>query len=186
MPIRPKSSHLIFILDYDVSRAWTCPQCPLPLDPGEHERMYEGLIEVHIADGINMGTTAALKEVQSNELFCEDKIEGPSGPVKGIDASERTFLARKGERVMIEKLVVSLDGEADGRKLGLVSKRISALKTKSHNLELVGQLLGRLKNCRSLSPSYHNLLDEIWRCTPIAQTWRQSTRHGDLEIFGID
>ena len=63
------------------------------------------------------------------------------------------------ERVMIEKLVVSLDGEADGRKLGLASKRISALKTKSHNLELVGQLLGRLKNCRSLSPSYHNLLD---------------------------
>ena len=60
------SSHLFdIILDYDVLQAWTCPQCPLPLSPNEHERLYDGINEVHIADGINMGTTAALKELET-------------------------------------------------------------------------------------------------------------------------
>ena len=88
-----------------------------------------------------MGTTAALKELETNEIFCEDKIEGPCGPVKGIYARERTFLALKAERLLIRTLVDTLDGEADAKKLGLACKRISAMKTKSHNLELVGQLL---------------------------------------------
>ena len=100
------SSHLFdIILDYDVLQAWTCPQCPLPLSPNEHERLYDGINEVHIADGINMGTTAALKELETNEIFCEDKIEGPCGPVKGIYARERTFLALKAERLLIRTLV---------------------------------------------------------------------------------
>ena len=88
-----------------------------------------------------MGTTAALKELETNEIFCEDKIEGPCGPVKGIYARERTFLALKAERLLIRTLVDTLDGEADAKKLGLACKRISAMKTKSHNLELVGQKL---------------------------------------------
>ena len=59
-----------------------------------------------------MGTTAALKELETNEIFCEDKIEGPCGPVKGIYARERTFLALKAERLLIRTLVDTLDGEA--------------------------------------------------------------------------
>ena len=75
-----------------------------------------------------MGTTAALKELETNEIFCEDKIEGPCGPVKGIYARERTFLALKAERLLIRTLVDTLDGEADAKKLGLACKRISAMK----------------------------------------------------------
>ena len=172
------SSHLFdIILDYDVLQAWTCPQCPLPLSPNEHERLYDGINEVHIADGINMGTTAALKELETNEIFCEDKIEGPCGPVKGIYARERTFLALKVERLLIRTLVDTLDGEADAKKLGLACKRISAMKTKSHNLELVGQLLSRLKKVNvALSPGYKLLLDELWRCTPIAQLFPSNNK----------
>ena len=70
-----------------------------------------------------MGTTAALKELETNEIFCEDKIEGPCGPVKGIYARERTFLALKAERLLIRTLVDTLDGEADAKKLGLACKR---------------------------------------------------------------
>ena len=69
-----------------------------------------------------MGTTAALKELETNEIFCEDKIEGPCGPVKGIYARERTFLALKAERLLIRTLVDTLDGEADAKKLGLACK----------------------------------------------------------------
>ena len=34
--------------------------------------MFDDVVEVHIADGINMGTTAALKELEAKELFMED------------------------------------------------------------------------------------------------------------------
>ena len=113
------SSHLFdIILDYDVLQAWTCPQCPLPLSPNEHERLYDGINEVHIADGINMGTTAALKELETNEIFCEDKIKGPCGTVKGIYARERTFLALKAERLLIRRtgLIVVQSSHAPGLK----------------------------------------------------------------------
>ena len=52
-----------------------------------------------------MGTTAALKELETNEIFCEDKIDGPCGPVKRIYARGRTFLALKAERSSIRTLV---------------------------------------------------------------------------------
>ena len=34
-------------------------------------------LEIHIADGINMGTTAALKELEAKKLFMEDTVKGP-------------------------------------------------------------------------------------------------------------
>ena len=68
--------------------------------------------------------------------------------MKGIYARERTFPVLKAERSLIRTLGDTLDGEADAKKLGLACKRISAMKTKSHNLELAGQLLSRLKNLK--------------------------------------
>ena len=44
---------------------------------------------------INMGTTAALKELEAETLFSEEKVDGPL--VKGIVASERTFLAQSSD-----------------------------------------------------------------------------------------
>ena len=163
-----RKAYEIFIhaLNYDMEKAWGCARCPRPLGQDEHELDFDGVIEVHIADGINMGTSAALKE--SMELFTEEKVDCPS--VRGITAKERTFLAVKSERVMIEKLVASLDGGDDRKKISLTCRRISNMKTKSHNLELVGNLLNRLKGEQgTLSSGYQLLLDEIWRCTPISQ-----------------
>ena len=52
---------------------------------------------------INMGTTAALKELEAETLFSEEKVDGPL--VKGIVASERTFLAQSSERLVLIFLV---------------------------------------------------------------------------------
>ena len=136
-----RKAYEIFIhaLNYDMEKAWGCARCPRSLGQDEHELDFDGVIEVHIADGINMGTAAALKELESMELFTEEKVNCPS--VRGITAKERTFLALKSERVVIEKLVNSLDGVADSKKISSTWKRISNMKTKSHNLELVGNLL---------------------------------------------
>ena len=66
---------------------------------------------------INMGTTAALKELEAETLFSEEKVDGPL--VKGIVASERTFLAQSSERVVLGKLVESFSNDDDVNKLGL-------------------------------------------------------------------
>ena len=42
-------------LKYDVDAAWLCDLCPKPLEAGEKEEDFEAE-EVHISDGINMGT----------------------------------------------------------------------------------------------------------------------------------
>ena len=64
---------------------------------------------------------------------------------------------------MIEKLVNSLYGVADSKKISSTWKRISNMKTKSHNLELVGNLLNQLKEGKgSLSGGHQLLLDEFW------------------------
>ena len=158
----------IHALNYDMETAWGCARCPRPLGQDEHELDFDGVIEVHIADGINMGTSAALKELETMELFTEEKVDCPS--VRGITAKERTFLAAKSERVIIEKLVDSLDGGDDRKKISLTCKRISNMKAKSRNLELIGNLLNRLKEGQgSLSSGHQLLVDEVWRCTPICQ-----------------
>ena len=84
-----KKAYEIFIhaLKYDIKKAWECPKCPELLGKDEHESMFNDVVEVHIADGINMGTTAALKELEAKELFTEDTVKGPK--VKGIEAKER-------------------------------------------------------------------------------------------------
>ena len=60
---------------------------------------------------INMGTTAALKELEAETLFSEEKVDGPL--VKGIVASERTFLAQSSERLVLRKLVESFSNDDD-------------------------------------------------------------------------
>ena len=52
-----KKAYEIFIhaLNYDIEKAWGCSKCPKELEKGEQESMFHGVLEVHIADGINMG-----------------------------------------------------------------------------------------------------------------------------------
>ena len=165
-----RKAYEIFIhaLKYDIKKAWECPKCPKLLGKDEHESMFDDVMEVHIADGINMGTTAALKELEAKELFMEETVKGPK--VKGIEAKERTFLAFQSERLLIESLSKSLDGVDDMKKLGAALKRISKLKKKSENLQLIENLLRRLKDVPNpLSAGYQLLLEELWKCTPISQ-----------------
>ena len=68
---------------------------------------------------INMGTTAALKELEAETLFSEEKVDGPL--VKGIVASERTFLAQSSERLVLRKLVESFSNDDDAKKLGILN-----------------------------------------------------------------
>ena len=127
-----------------------------------------------------MGTTAALKELEAETLFSEEKVDGPL--VKGIVASERTFLAQSSERLVLRKLVESFSNDDDAKKLSLACKKISSLKSKSRNLELVGQLLSRLKKGNIVSASYKHLLDELWKCTPIAQLFPSNNKK-NLKTF---
>ena len=71
---------------------------------------------------------------------------------------------------MIESLSKSFDGVDDMKKLGAALKRISKLKKKSDNLQLIENLLKRLKDLPNpLSAGYQLLLEELWKCTPISQ-----------------
>ena len=45
----------IHALNYDIEKAWGCSKCPKELEKGEQESMFHGVVEVHIADGVNMG-----------------------------------------------------------------------------------------------------------------------------------
>ena len=73
------------------------------------------IIFMTIVFRINMGTTAALKELEAETLFSEEKVDGPL--VKGIVASERTFLAQSSERLVLRKLVESFSNDDDAKKL---------------------------------------------------------------------
>ena len=50
------------------------------------------------------------------------------------------------------------------------------------NLGLVGQLLSRLKKGNIVSASYKLLLDELWKCTPIAQLFPSNNKK-NLKTF---
>ena len=102
--------------------------------------------EVHIADGIDMGTTA-LEDLDKQEIFSEEKLTGKNGEkVKGIEAIERTFLSEKKEREIIEKLFNNIENEE--KYLKSTIKTLSCLKTKSNNLMLVENMLIRLKKVK--------------------------------------
>ena len=84
-----RKAYEIFIhaLNYDLETAWGCARCPRPLGQDEHELDFDGVIKVHITDGINMGTSAALKELETMELFTEEKVDCPSVRGKGKNFS---------------------------------------------------------------------------------------------------
>ena len=80
---------------------------------------------------INMGTTAALKELEAETLFSEEKVDGPL--VKGIVASERTFLAQSSERLVLIFLVSKIgtfgkSGRFRTQKNGTSSGQIKILR----------------------------------------------------------
>ena len=83
---------------------------------------------------INMGTTAALKELEAETLFSEEKVDGPL--LKGIVASERTFLAQSSERVVLGKLVESFSDDDDVNKIisdGGITVDFSIIKVHTSN-----------------------------------------------------
>jgi predicted thioredoxin/glutaredoxin len=68
----------------------------------EREENFED-IEVHVSDGIDMGTIQnTIKGIVGKEIFEEEKVENVI--VKGVEASERTFLNKKNERDVLERI----------------------------------------------------------------------------------
>ena len=166
----------IFIhsLIYDKEDAWSCKKCPKELKSNEHELMFEE-DEVHIADGINMGTTA-LQDLEKKETFHEEKLKGPKGDkIKGIEASERTFLPEKKEREIVEKLLKDKTNEEIDVKSTL--KSINRLKSKSSGLKLIEITLKRISiENNGISEGHRLLLEEVSKCTPISQLFPSNNK----------
>ena len=147
---------------YNRKEAWDCYQCPSELDANEREEDFDD-IEVHISDGIDMGTIQnTIKGIVGKEIFEEEKVKNVI--VKGVDASERTFLNKKKERDLIEGLKISDDGESN---IHVILKDMKKLKSKSRNFIFVQKLLERIKNS-SKCLGYRLLLSELGKCSPIA------------------
>ena len=134
-----RKGYEIFIhaLVYEKDKAWNCTDCPKPILTGskEKEEAFED-VEVHISDGINMGTLENdIKGFTEKDIFEEEKDE--SVVVKGIEAKDRTFLNTIKQRNILKDLGNSEMKESD------VKNAISKLKkcAKSKHLGLVQDLL---------------------------------------------
>ena len=151
-------------LQYDKEKAWMCQECPQELNPGDKKREEDFKdVEVHISDGIDMGTIQnTIKGFVGREIFEEEKVNDPI--VKGINASERTFLAKKSERDSVKRL-----SDEQMSKTRLVSEisKIKKQRQKSKNFILVQKLMERLQYA-NFCDGYRLFLSELGKCSPIA------------------
>ena len=86
------------------------------------ENDYESVIDVHIADGIDMGNiTNMVKGIPEDELFGNCAPEN-SAEKKGIEAPQRTFLNNKKQREVISKL---LEDRNDQKSLKAAIKKLN-------------------------------------------------------------
>ena len=119
-------------------KAWECNQCPSELSKGENENDFEDF-EVHIADGIQMGNSNDSKEsdLENNKIFEEEVLPEV---VEGIEAKERTFIKHENEREIVKRLIKLQKSDLQG-----TLAKLKTLKEKSKNIELVEDVLKRLK-----------------------------------------
>ena len=149
---------------YSKEQAWACNNCPKQIQTGEREENFEA-VECHVSDGINMGTIENdIKGFTDRNIF-EEEVDKSVGPVKGIEAKERTFLNMIKHRKILKNLPVSSCQTSD------VKKAITQLNKfgKSPNLDLVRNLLIFVSEKKSniLEP-FRLLISELGKCTPIS------------------
>ena len=160
-----RKGYEIFIhsLKYDKKDAWGCDDCPKPLINNKKQREEDfDDVEVHVSDGINMGTLENdLKGHTNTNIFDEEKNE--DNIVKGIEAKHRTFLPTIKQRKILSDL-----SKTEMSKVN-VKSAISQLKkcTKSENTNLVLDLLNKFSNSGIPDP-YNLLISELGKCTPIS------------------
>ena len=160
-----RKGYEIFIhsLKYNNEQAWGCELCPKPIDLNAKkcEEDFDE-IEVHVSDGINMGTLENdIKGYTDKDIFEEEKND--SVIVKGIEAKERTFLNTIKHRNILKDLYDSEMRKSD------VKSAISKIKksVKSRNLNLVHDLLQQFVES-GVPEAYHLLISELAKCTPIS------------------
>ena len=155
----------IHALKYDVEMAWDCIMCPKVLDTikGMKEQDYNE-DEVHISDGINMGTIENdVKGYTGQDIF-EDEVD-TTVVVKGIEANERTFVDKIKPRKILQTLCSSAMKCEDMKD---AIKKIANCKA-TPALTKITSLLHRLNSKNKCLPKeYFLLLSELGKCTPIS------------------
>ena len=150
-------------LKYDVDAAWLCDLCPKPLEAGEKEEDFEAE-EVHISDGINMGTIENdVKGFATPDIFEEEKDD--EKVVNGIEAKERTLVSKIKDRKLIKSVVENGFSKKD---VQAVIRKIRSSKP-SKIMILVATLLERtLDHYGAVPEQYHLLIKELGLCTPVS------------------
>ena len=151
-------------LKYNVDEAWSCDLCHKELDTKQDKREVDfEAVEVHISDGIGMGTIQnTIKGFVSEDIFKEEKVENIV--IKGIEAKERTFINQNKQRTILSKLSSSNMSSTDIRE---AIKLIEKQKTKSKNIIMIRNLLKRLQQS-NIPDGYKLLIKELGKCSPIA------------------
>ena len=159
----------VFMLDTS-NKAFECNSCPKELEKGDTEENYKGVIDVHIADGIDMGNiTNMVKGIPEDDLFGVLAPEG-SKERKGVEAPDRTYLNNKKQRDIISTL---LEDRNDQKSLKAALKKLNA-KGKSavprdEHLEIVHRLIEHIDDIATRVPiGYLEMLYEIHLETPIS------------------
>ena len=82
-------------------------KCPEKLEKMESEENYKDNIEVHIIDGVDMGTQENnMKGFLSDDIFKLQRVS-KGGTVKGTDCFERSLLPKKKMRDQIKNIVTN-------------------------------------------------------------------------------
>ena len=162
-----RKAYEIFIhaLKYDAEQGWSCGLCPQPLNTkaGEKEDDFTDE-EVHISDGINMGTIEnEIKGFATPDIFEEER--DINRVVKGIEAKDRTLINKVKDR----KLIMTIpDGGYQLSDMKAVIKKIESSKP-CPTMNAISLLFSRLaRQYGKIPEQYHLLIRELGLCTPIS------------------
>ena len=151
-------------LSYDIEIAWGCELCPKPLDINKGLKEHDFTAdEVHISDGINMGTIENdIKGITDQEIFEEETDK--TVIVKGIEANERTLLDKMNSRKIVMNFCKS------EMKLKDIKEAIKKLEkcTITPVLANLISLLKRFLTKNQVPKEYFLLFSELSKCTPIS------------------
>ena len=104
--------------------SFECEKCPYELVKDDAENDYESVMDVHIADGIDMGNIINMvRGIPEDELFGNCAPEN-SVEKKGIEAPQRTFLNNKKQREVISKLLEDRNDQKS-MKAALMLKKLN-------------------------------------------------------------
>ena len=162
-------------LSYDLELAWSCKMCPKPLDISSNLKEHDfDSNEVHISDGINMGTIENdVKGFTDRDIFEEETDQ--TVIVKGIEANERTIIDKINSRKILQNLCKSQMKSKDVKEAINKLQKCKVIPVITNLINLLKRLL---TNSEGLPQEYFLLFSELSKCTPISVLFPS---HDDLE-----